>query len=369
MARLRIGIIGAGTIAQVEHIPNAVALAEKFEVHGVADPSKTARDFVEHTYGLPVFDTAGELLQLALDAVIVCSPDPLHHEHVLAALAAGLHVFCEKPLCYSVEEIDEIIAQRDAAGKCVQVGYMKRFDVNYETALTRMPGSKSTLRFVSVEVNDPDAWPFIAHYPTNFGKDVPAALVEELRTKQARQIRSAVKAELDRVGARGFAAAFCSSLVHDVNAVHGVLDVLGVPDGRIVGAHLFANGDGGHGAVSLLDGQALWSMCHLTVPALADYKERISFYFDDAVLELEYSSPWLHHQPTRLMIKTSDGHLLEKTELRAGFESAYMRELVGFWDACVNGSPVRNSAEHARRDQKLLCGLAARHAEERGRAS
>lgn len=103
-------------------------------------------------------------------------------------------------------------------------------------------------------------------------------------------------------------------------------------------------------------------MCHLTVPALADYRERISLYFDDAILALEYSSPWLHHQPTRLTIKTSKGEVLRNTEISAGFESAYMRELIGFHNACTGNADLRNSAEDARRDQRLLCALAARHA-------
>jgi predicted dehydrogenase len=297
-----------------------------------------------------------------LDAILVCSPDALHHEHVLAALGVGLHVFCEKPLCYSPAEIDDICAARDAARKVIQVGYMKRFDPSYRAAINHMPGDGPRLRYISVEVNDPDAWPFIGHYRTALGRDIPADLLAETRAKQARQIRKAVDADLDEIGVRGFASAYCSSLVHEVNAVHGLLDALGVPDGEIVGARLFAGGDGGQGAVSLLNGQALWNMCHLTVPRLADYRERISLYFEDSVLELEFPSPWLNHQPTRLIVKTSTGHLLRTTELRDGFEGAYVAELRAFWDACVNGAPVANPAEHASRDQTLLCGLARWHA-------
>jgi predicted dehydrogenase len=129
---------------------------------------------------------------------------------------------------------------------------------------------------------------------------------------------------------------------------------------------LFAGGDGGHGAVSLMDGRALWNMVHLTVPSLADYKERISLFFDDAAIELQFPSPWLNHQPTRLMIKTSDGHLWCRTELRAGYQEAFVREIEHFHDACTTGTPVRNSAEDARRDQALLCALARYYAHQAG---
>lgn len=363
MTRIKVGVVGAGTISQVEHIPNLMRLKDKFEVVGVADPSKISRSFVHETYGVATYEHVDDLFGEKLDAVVIGSPDMLHYEQTLAALGSGLHVFCEKPLCYSPQEIDEIIKARDLAGKVVQVGYMKRFDPNYQLALDKLPGSSKTLRYVSVEVNDPDAWPFIRHYPTNRGADIPRDLINAAAAKQREQVANAIGAGADPTALRGFASAYASSLVHDVNAVHGILDRLGVPDGLIVGAEIFAGGDGGQGAVRLLGGQAMWNMLHLTVPSLADYKERISLFFDDAVLELEFPSPWLNHQATRLEIKTSTGHVLSRTEMRAGFEEAFVEELVGFWDAIANDAPTRNPAEDARRDQALLCGLARWHIE------
>ena len=169
-------------------------------------------------------------------------------------------------------------------------------------------------------------------------------------------------APLDAINYRGFTAAYCSSLVHDVNAVHGLLDGLGVPDGEIAGAQLFAGGEGGQGAVRLLGGRALWNMVHLKVPALADYREHITFYFDEGILELEFPSPWLNHQPTRLTVKKSDGYTLVREDVRTGYEEAFIEELKGFWSAIVEGKGVRNTAEQARRDMRLLSGLAQFHA-------
>ena len=229
---------------------------------------------------------------------MIASPDALHREQMLAAFAKGLHVYCEKPLCYGVDDIDDVIAARDRAGKVLQVGYMKRFDPSYEAALRQLPGTAETLRYVSVEVNDPDAWPFIRHHAWRRGDDVPPELIAAATASSRQQVGRAVPGLTDPDDYRGFTGAYCSSIVHDVNAVHGLLDALGIADGEIVGAQLFAGGEGGQGAVRLLGGQALWNMVHLAVPALADYRERITLYFDDATLELEFPSPWLNHQPT-----------------------------------------------------------------------
>ncbi len=362
MTRLRVGVIGAGMIAQIEHVPNLIRLRDRFEVVGIADPSGISRGFVEQTYGVKGYEGVDQLLDNRLDAVVIASPDVLHQEQVLAALARRLHVFCEKPLCYSPAEIDAIIEARERAGKVVQVGYMKRFDPNYQLALAKLPGTAETLRYVSVEVNDPDAWPFIQHHPNNRGSDIPKELIAATAKRQRVQLEGAIGAGHAETVYHGFASAYSSALVHDVNAVHGILDALGVPPGRIVGANLFAGGDGGQGAVSLMEGRALWNMVHLTVPSLADYKERISLFFDDAAIELEFPSPWLNHQPTRVTIKTSAGHTLSETRLRAGYQEAFIEELAGFGSAIVKDDPVRNPPEDARRDQALLCGLAKWHA-------
>lgn len=358
MKRVRIGVIGAGGIAQVEHVPNLRRLSDHFDVVGVADPSATARNFITSKYGFKTLETAEQLLAQPLDAVLVASPDALHKEHILAGLTHGLHVFCEKPLSYAPSDISELIAARDASGKVLQVGYMKRFDPSFEAAIEMMPGTAKTLRHISVEVNDPDAWPFIRHHDWQTGKDVPQALIDEVKKKQKEQVERAVGMDLEGLSFKGYTGAYCSSLVHDVNVVHGLLESLGVPDGEISGAQLYAGGEGGHGSVRLLGGQALWTMTHLAVPNLPHYRERISLYFNDAILELEFPSPYLNHQPTLLTIRTGDGHQLNTREIRKGYEEAFVEELKSFWAAIVEGKPVRNTAEQAKRDMTLLANLA-----------
>ena len=361
IARIKIGVIGAGGVAQVEHLPNLLRLKDHFEVLGVCDPSTAARTFVEDHYDVASFQNTNALFEKPLDAVVVASPDALHTEQVLAALERGLHVFCEKPLCYATLDIAELIRKRDAAKRVLQVGYMKRFDPSYEAALANLPGSSKSLRQVAVEVTDPDAWPFIRHHDWRRSDDISETLIAEVATKQREQVQRAVGVKLDATTYRGFCNAYCSAIVHDVNAVHGLLDALQIPDGEIVGGRLFANGEGGQGAVQLLGGQALWTMSHLAIPSLPEYRERITLYFDDASLELEFPSPWLNHQPTRLTIKRADGHRLHTTNFHTGYEEAFIEEMKGFWSAITEGAPVRNTAEHAARDMQLLASLTTWH--------
>ena len=171
MTRLRVGVIGAGTISQVEHIPNLSAFSTCSSLSAspiIEDRPAVHQGHLRH----PRLRNSRSPVRQKLDAVVFGSPDPLHYEQVLAALARGLHVFCEKPLCYSPSKIADIIAARDASQKIVQVGYMKRFDPSYRHALTVLPGTAKTLRYISVEVNDPDAGRSSA-IPAQIGNDIP----------------------------------------------------------------------------------------------------------------------------------------------------------------------------------------------------
>ena len=102
---------------------------------------------------------------------------------------------------------------------------------------------------------------------------------------------------------------------------------------------------------------ALWHMVHPRVGDLAEYRERISLYFADSVIEPVFPSPYLNHRQTELHVHKSAGHRLEKTLVRNGFEEGFIRELESFWSSIDEGASVRNTVEDARRDQQLICGL------------
>ena len=68
----------------------------------------------------------------SIDAVIVASPDATHRDYVLACIAAGKPVLCEKPMSLTTAECLDIVAAEEKAGKSlVQVGFMRRFDPAY----------------------------------------------------------------------------------------------------------------------------------------------------------------------------------------------------------------------------------------------
>ncbi|HBP37243.1 MAG TPA: oxidoreductase [Clostridiales bacterium] len=131
MEKLRIGIIGTGGIAH-SHARAYLAIPE-VEIVGGADivPGK-ARAFLDE-FGLNQardFISAQELLKMDLDAVSVCTYNSTHAECAIAALNAGCHVLCEKPMSITLEQSLNMVRAEKASGKILSIGFQPRYDIN-----------------------------------------------------------------------------------------------------------------------------------------------------------------------------------------------------------------------------------------------
>jgi predicted dehydrogenase len=356
MRQLRVGLVGAGLVGQAEHAFYLWEERERFAFIALADASASVRAAVGQRYGIAEIhpDIQG-LLKCKLDAVVIAAPDPFHPALAVAALDAGLHVMCEKPLALTLAGCDRIAAARDRAKRVVQVAYMKRYDPAYRRALDFLPPRIEDVKWISVEVNDPDQGPFVAHLPMTIPDDIPASLRTQAREEALAQLRQSAGRSLDDASLRALGGGFLSSLVHDVAVVHGMLSHLGceMPAEAQQGAVF----DGGHGAYLAfgLPGGGRVSMTHLNLPGVPDYTERVSIYCIDRIVELVFPSPYLRHLPTRLTVRRGgEKHALEVADYRPSYEEAFREELRAFHAAATGAAPVETTVEQARRDVELL---------------
>ena len=112
-----IGIIGCGKISQVRHIPE-YAQNPDARLAGFFDLNKERAQELAVRYGGKAFDSYEELLaDREIDAVSVCVANNVHAEITVAALKAGKHVLCEKPMAMNLKECEDMVRASKETGR------------------------------------------------------------------------------------------------------------------------------------------------------------------------------------------------------------------------------------------------------------
>ena len=124
-----VGIIGAGDIANLTHIPGYKGLPGKARIVAVADVVDKVAEKVAKEHDIPMaFDNYDELLALEeVDAVSICTPPVAHRDATIAALEAGKHVLCEKPMAMNAAEAQEMVDAAERTGQLLAIGFQSRF--------------------------------------------------------------------------------------------------------------------------------------------------------------------------------------------------------------------------------------------------
>ncbi len=125
---IRIGIIGCGKIAQVRHLPE-YATNPNAKLVGYFDKNMERAGAVAAQYGGTVYNSYFELLNNPdIDAVSICVENQAHAEIATAALYAGKHVLCEKPMAVSLGECESMVAAAERNDRHLMVDHNMRFD-------------------------------------------------------------------------------------------------------------------------------------------------------------------------------------------------------------------------------------------------
>ena len=359
MARIRVGVVGCGLVAQVMHLPFLRELSDRFEVAGLCDLSPGTLDAVADRFGVERrFTRWQDLLEEPLDAVMVLSSGS-HGPPAIAALERGLHVFVEKPMCLSVAEGRAMIDAASGAGVTLMVGYMKRYDPAYERLQEMWPdlGEVRLARVTTLESPGP---PYVAHVPLVRVDDVPADVAEQLRARDDATISAAI-GDVPAEVRRAYAEVITASMVHELNAVRALL---GEPD------RLAFAGIRDDGVTLVLDvGAVRCVAAWVDLPGIARYQQEWAFYAPDHRARLVFPSPYLRNAPTLLVTEEGEPGTVRSSETvhLESFDEAFRRELVELHEAVTTGRPPRTGAEDALRDIALSQAIVAQHLDGRPR--
>uniref|UniRef100_A0AAV1V7S9 Inositol 2-dehydrogenase n=1 Tax=Peronospora matthiolae TaxID=2874970 RepID=A0AAV1V7S9_9STRA len=127
---LRVGLVGGGRIGKVhaKSLQRAGAI-----VAMIADPIGDVAQTVAADFGISRWTkSAAEVFgDPDIDAVVICSPTALHAEHIVEAARHKKQIFCEKPVAFSVDKVDQAIKAAGDAGVKLMIGFNRRFDANF----------------------------------------------------------------------------------------------------------------------------------------------------------------------------------------------------------------------------------------------
>ena len=131
----KIGIIGVGSIS-LEHIQAYLANPET-ELYAFCDINEERLNYMGKKYGITrLYTNLDDMLALEeLDAVSVCTWNNGHAPCAIAALKAGKHVLCEKPMALNAQEAEEMKKAAEENGKLLMIGFVLRFSDDAKIAM------------------------------------------------------------------------------------------------------------------------------------------------------------------------------------------------------------------------------------------
>jgi predicted dehydrogenase len=335
---LRVGVIGAGLIAQVMHLHHLAELPGLFEVTAICDIVAENAQACAERYGIPTACTDWhDLIAEPVDAVLILTSGS-HAPIAIAAAQAGRHIFAEKPMCFSAAEGEAMVAAADEAGVTLMVGYPKRYDPAF-ARFTEEAGDLTGARMLRVTTLESPIRPYVGHYPLLPPASPPADVLAGLLEDSRKRIAAAVP-DADEHQRTIYHQVLLDTLVHEINTVRGML---GEPD-RIDYADL-----GEQAVTVLLRFGALRVAIHwVDLPGIARYQMEFALFGLDRRVSLTFPSPFLRNEPATLTVEGGEPGAARswRTEEVAGYESGFKRELEAFRSCVVTGTtPVTSGRD------------------------
>lgn len=129
MSEVRWGFVGGGNVTESKASPDGAFTQERSRVVAVARTDLVRSQAYAKRYGIArAYATVEEVCtDPDVDAVFVCTPHHLHTQHALAAIKAGKHILCEKPLTITTREGLAVVEAAEKAGVTLGVAYYRRF--------------------------------------------------------------------------------------------------------------------------------------------------------------------------------------------------------------------------------------------------
>ena len=349
--RINIGFIGCGEVTQLLHLPTLRELPELFDVTAFHDVSAQALNGVAVAW--PQARRHATLQALVddtdVDAVVIANPNAWHADSALAAMRAGKHVLIEKPVCVTRAEAEALLAAEREYKVTAQVGYMRRHAPAFVEAVSALAQRSEPITLARVhDVIGPNS-SFVQSTSRVVirGNDVPQNVIDAAARKQAAQY-------LEEIGVESGPLARAYSLMlglasHDTSAMR---ELLGGTPKRVLYARQQQGGRWISAAFDYGD-----FVCHLEIglDQITRFDGHLEVYLPSQVLRVEYDSPYIRHQATKLTTTTVNGSAGVASGTSFPTRSdAFVAEWRAFHEHIRAGSKPKCSIEDAVQDLALF---------------
>lgn len=311
VTRIAVAVIGLGAISQSVHLPLLRRNAETFDLVALVDLSHQRVEDFAARFGvgvdgrfLSVADLADAVVagRIHVDAAILATTGSHAHD-VAELLRAGIRVLAEKPLAYSLKELENL---ERAAGDLdldprdfVRVGYMKEYDLASVRAKEML--ADVTLRAVTVEVLHP-----MDRYQLEFAKlaqnphDIAPETLAALNARTSEIVDQALGAGTPEDLRTLYTNVVLGSIVHDVGLLRFLVGGLGEVH---VAQHWGSEMPGSlHLRGELAQHNTPWSIDWHYINEYPDYRETVTFHHETGSIELIFGVPYVANLPTILRV-------------------------------------------------------------------
>jgi predicted dehydrogenase len=329
---LKIGLVGAGRMMQMAHLPNLLQIGGVKPV-AMADVDLEVAQRVAAAYSIPhVYESSEALIagEPELDGALIATPRMHHAAACLPVLERGIPVFMEKPLEVTPEKGRQIVEACQRGGTFMVIGYNNRYDPGYLAAQNILhSGELGDLRYAQIH-SFGGLWMAGAKGLGQISLDEEPQPPGSPPQAQSRDAKT-YPAELEWV----------EGWIHEVNMARGLFgEVKSVP---------YASNEMPRLALVEFERTRAFFEVGLINPPGSPFDCTIAVHCRDGRLDLSIPAPLLFQQPTELKISTPQGVRMPHLE----YKEAFVEELVHFLRCITGREQPRTTAEDALRDLEL----------------
>lgn len=345
---VKVGVIGVGTVSQLMHLPILSGLHSLYQITAVSDVSPTQLAFIAEKYQAKAYaDPYALVKDPEVEAVFICSPDQYHAEYALAAMAAGKHVFVEKPVTLCIEDLEKLIAAEQAHPELTcMVGYMRRYGDGFLKCKELLAGDQRPVEYMRFRdiILEGDFFMGQTRLPYLCG-DISDAVKAEGGARRREQVGRALGAdctEQQRMTYTMLTGLGCHTLA-------AVRELVGLPlqieSVSVQGEHVVV-------VFRYQDFLAIYEI--LNDQDVVQFDASIEIYQHDRRMKLKYETPYLRYQPQIFEVIESTKDDTKTTLYGPDYRDPFESEVKYYHDCIVNGTRPKSDFADAMADLVLF---------------